>query len=97
MKKILLFLTLLSSFSLSAIDECKMDVYFGNGILTKKKVANKNASLLEESIIEKFGIDYFNKHIVKVYSAYNRTDGFAIDMLESLVQKLNGTLVSALK
>ncbi len=38
-KKLFLLLIFLSSFVFSAIDECKTDVYFGNGILTKQQSA----------------------------------------------------------
>ncbi len=48
MKKIFLLLILLSSYSLAIIDEYKTDVYFGNGILTKKKVAIYNADIIED-------------------------------------------------
>jgi len=96
MKKLLIFFTVLSTFVFSAIDEYKTDVYFANGILAEKKDARDNAGILRDAIIEKLGINYYNKHIGKVDYAYNRTDGFVIDMLESLVQKLNGTVVAAL-
>ncbi len=92
MKKTLLLLTILSSLTFSAIDECKTDVYFANGILTEIDDAQYNAEkVLEPAIIEEFGIDYFNKNIGKVDYAYNRTDGVIIDLLESLLQKIDGT------
>ncbi len=69
-KKLFLLLIFLSSFVFSAIDECKTDVYFGNGILTKQQSAIDNAGLLEEAIKLKFGIDYYNKNIGKVSYAY---------------------------
>ncbi len=37
MKKILLLFIILSTFSLSAIDEFQTDIYDGNGILTTEK------------------------------------------------------------
>ena len=79
------------SFTELVIDECKTDVYFGNGILTEDWQAEDNAELLELALIEKFGIDYYNKHIGKVDYAYNSTDGGIIDVLESLLQKIDGT------
>jgi len=91
MKKIFLLLFIFVSIAFSAIDECKTDVYFGNGILTKQQSAKDNAYLLEESIKEKFGLDYYNKHIGKVEEAYNHTDGMLADLLESFVQKTDGT------
>ena len=91
MKKIFLLLFIFVSIAFSAIDECKTDVYFGNGILTKQQSEKDNAYLLEESIKEKFGLDYYNKHIGKVDYAYNHTDGMLADLLESFVQKTDGT------
>ena len=99
MKKILFLLLVWliplmgSAFTELAIDECKTDVYFGNGILTEDWQAEDNAELLELALIEKFGIDYYNKNIGKVDYAYNRTDGGIIDVLESLVQKIDGTSI----
>ena len=90
MKIILLLLTILSSFAFSAIDECKTDVYFANGILTKQRIAIRNAGILEKAIKQRLGIDYYNKNIGKVDYAYNRSNGTIIDLLESLVQKANG-------
>jgi len=91
MKKIFLLLIVLSSFVFSAIDEYKTDVYFGNGILTKEQTASRNAGILEDAMIAKDGMDYYNKNIAKVTYAYNRTDGAVIDLLESLLQKVDGT------
>ncbi len=87
MKKIFLLFVLLVTFAFSAIDECKTDVYFGNGILTKQQSAKDNARLLEDAIIEKFGLDYYKKHIGKVDYAYNSTHGTYWDMIESAAQK----------
>jgi len=58
MKKIffllLLWLIPLTGFSFTElfINECKTDVYFGNGILTEEQDAIDNADLLEKSIIK---------------------------------------------
>ncbi len=53
MKKVLLLLVLLSSVAFSAIDEYKIDVYYGNGILTEKKDAKFCAEVvLKPAIIE---------------------------------------------
>ncbi len=89
MGRVLLFLVLVSCFAFSAIDEHKTDVYFGNGILTEKKDARDNADLLRTSIIEKFGLDYFQKKIGKVDYAYNDTFGFGQDIFESALQITN--------
>ena len=86
MKKIILLLLVLTSLAFSAIDEYKTDVYFGNGILTKQQAAKDNAFLLEDAIKEKFGLDYYNKHIGKVDYAYNKTIGDKGDLWESFYQ-----------
>ena len=92
MKKIVLFLLLFISVAFSTINECKTDIYFGNGILTVRETAKNNAfKVLKPAIIEKFGLDYYNKHIGKVEEAYNHTDGMLADLLESFVQKTDGT------
>ena len=91
MKKLFLLLITLSTLAFSAIDECKTDVYFGNGILTTPDASKSNTILLRDDIIEKFGIDYFNKHIGKVSYAYNSTFGFEQDITESIYQVSNIT------
>jgi hypothetical protein len=89
MRKIILPLVLISTFAFSAIDECKTDVYFGNGILTKKRDAIKNAGILRKAIKQKLGKDY-SKRIGEVSSAYNSTHlGGLNDLLESVLQKTN--------
>ena len=82
-----------SSFVFSAIDDCKTDVYFGNGILTEDSDAKDNAYLLEESIKQKFGLPYFNKKIGKVDYAYNETHEMVLDGLESALQKFDWDLL----
>jgi len=86
MKKIALLLVLFGSFAFAIIDECKTDVYFGNGILTKEKSAIRNAGILEDAIIEKFDPDYYRKHIGEVSYAYNSTWDRSHDMLEAYLQ-----------
>ncbi len=75
MKKLFLLFIFLSSFPFSAIDECKTDVYFGNGILTKQQIAIRNAGILRKAIKQRLGIDYYNQSIGKVDYAYNRSNG----------------------
>ena len=70
----------------SAINECKTDVYFGNGILTKEGDAEDNAKLLDEAIKQTFGLDYYKKHIGNVDYAYNSTWDRSHDMFESYLQ-----------
>ena len=92
MRKILLLLLLFVSVAFSAIDECKTDVYFGNGILTNEGNATANATLLRNAIIDMYGtLPEMKKHIGKVEEAYNHTDGMLADLLESFVQKTDGT------
>jgi len=90
MKKIFLLLVLIFNFAFGTIDEYKTDVYFGNGILTKKWQAKKNATeVLKPAIIEKFGLNYFQTKIGKVDYAYNRTIGDIGDLFESGYQIIN--------
>lgn len=66
----------LSTFSFSAIDDCKTDVYFGNGILTEEEAAENNAKLLSVAIKKKFyngKTSEMKKYIGKVDYAYNST------------------------
>ena len=86
MKRIFLFLITLVSFASSAINECKTDVYFGNGILTEKEDAKKNAKLLDEAIKQKFGLPYYKKHIGNVTYVYNSTWDRSHDLLETYLQ-----------
>ena len=89
MKKIFLLFVILISVAFSAIDECKTDVYFGNGILTDKKDAISNTDLLEKSIKKEIyhnNEDLMYKHIGKVDYAYNRTIGDKGDLWESFYQ-----------
>jgi len=96
MKKLFLLLIALTTFSFSTIADCKTDIYFGNGILTEKKDARSNAGLLRKVIIKKFGLPYFNKNIGKVDYVYNSTEGEVGDLLESLAQKLENSVISYL-
>jgi len=73
MKTIFLIFLLLSSLLFSAAPECKTDIYFSNGILTKDWQAQDTADNIELAIIKKFGMDYYNKNIGEVEYAYNTT------------------------
>ncbi len=87
MKKIPLLLVFLVSFAFCAIDEYRTDIYFGNGILTKERDAQYNAEkVLAPTIIEEFGLDYYNRHIGKVDYAYNSTWDRSHDLLETYLQ-----------
>ena len=90
MKKIFLLLILCISFAFGTIDETKTDVYFGNGILMRERDAQYNSDkVLRPAIIEKFGLDYYHKHIGKVSYAYNRTVSQLWDLFESGYQIAN--------
>ena len=95
MRHILLLLALFSTFIFGAIDECKTDIYFGNGILTKEGDAEDNAKLLENAIKHQFyngKNSEMKKHIGKFDYAYNSTHlGGLHDLIESLYQKLSLT------
>jgi len=89
MKKLLLLFVLLFNplIAFAEINECKTDVYFANGILTKQQSAIDNALLLEDAIKQKFGIAYYTQKIGKVDYAYNQTQGFLPDGIETFLQK----------
>jgi len=89
MKKLLFtFVLLLNSVTIFAnIDERKTDVYFANGIKTLQQTAIDNAGILEDAIINKFGMATYTKTFGKVSYAYNQTANFAADSLETLLQK----------
>jgi len=90
MKKLFLLLITFTTLAFSTIDDCKTDVYFGNGVSTELPDAQLNTGILEEAIKQKFDIDYFNKKIGKVFYAYNSTHlGGADDFYESFLQKLD--------
>jgi len=89
MKKsfLLFFIFFYPVVSFSAVDERKTDVYFANGILTSPDTAKKNTILLQDSIINKFGMATYTKTIGEVSYAYNQTANFGADSLETLLQK----------
>ena len=88
MKKLFLLFIFLSTFAFSAIDECKTDVYFGNGILTTPPQARYNAYVvLQSAVMSLYGSEAeYKKHIGKVSYAYNRTIGQIGDLFESAYQ-----------
>ena len=93
-KLLLLFLVLLFPIvSFSAIDECKTDIYYANGITTKDTDAQYVAErILEPTILkEKFNDDEveMKKHIGEIGYSYNQTNGFFYDGMETYLQKLD--------
>ena len=92
MNRIFLLLIMLASFAFANIDEHKVDVYFANGIMTKKEDAIINVGILEDSIKQKLGMNQYNQHINKVSYAYNSTHSFlgisgVLDAIETIYQK----------
>jgi hypothetical protein len=77
--------------SFSAIDECKTDVYFANGILTDEDTAIYNAlQVLKPAIQSLYGTEAeMKKYIGRVWYAYNETFEFNQDMFESGLQITN--------
>ncbi len=77
----------------SAIDECKTDIYYANGITTKRDDAKYVAErILGPTILkEKFNGDEtkMKKHIGEVGFSYNQTNGFVFDGMETYSQKLD--------
>jgi len=91
----LLFLCLIWLYPLSsfgAINEYLTDVYYANGMNVDEGNATASTHLLELSILEKIhngNIKEFKQEIGKVQEAYNSTHGFAFDLIESFMQKLD--------
>ncbi|MCH9812379.1 MAG: hypothetical protein K0U47_00350 [Epsilonproteobacteria bacterium] len=90
MKNIFLFLFILLNpvIGFSTINECKTDIYFANGILTKEQDAIRNTDLLEKTIRNNNEQEMY-KNIGKVDYAYNSTVGMFGDLLESANQILD--------
>jgi len=57
MRKILIFVIVLMGFSLSSygenINECKIDIYYGNGVWNSSEDAKKSRRALEKRIIDR--------------------------------------------
>ena len=88
MKKLLLVFVLMLNPLVSFADsnECKTDVYFANGIMTKDWQAIDNAKILKVAIKNMLGDSYTQK-IGKVAYSYNETHGFLSDGIETVYQK----------
>ena len=87
----IIFILLLSTLLQATIDERKIDVYFANGIDTKKGIAEDYAYLIEQAIEATYysgNINLYNKQIGEVYTAYNQTNNIVFDLWESLAFKL---------
>ena len=92
MKKllILLLIWIYPLVSFATINECKTDIYFGNGILTEDSDAEDAAlNILSPAIQSLYGSEKeMKKHIGTVTYAYNSTHlGGINDLLESLLQQ----------
>jgi len=86
MKKILILLLLVTSFLWAEIDEYKSDVYFANGIATTEETAKK--SIEEINLKFKASNPETYKSVKKWDVVYNHTHGIALDLYESLLQKI---------
>ena len=89
---LLLFVLIYPVFSFGAINEYLTDIYYANGMQVNERNATASTILLRDSIrIELYGNSdkEMEKHIDKVKEAYKSTHGFASDLLESVLQKLD--------
>jgi len=100
MKKLLFLLILLCPIvGLAEIDERKIDVYYANGMMASREGAGDSAAMLEEAIkntIFNGNLPSYNQKIGKVTTAYNTTNDFLSDVLESLLQKIGWVGLTAL-
>jgi len=95
MKKIILLLSVFFnilvaqnglSVSVVEVDESKSDVYFANGINTKKIDAEKSIRKVKLEF-KKYNLDAYKK-VEKWNVSYNHTHGIGIDLYESMLQKM---------
>ena len=93
MKKLLLIFGLVFGFSISIfalpINECKIDIYFGNGVWNTLKQAKENVKALEKQVIQREIIK--NNPTLKtkygnVKLQYNWGEGWDIDLVETFYQ-----------
>ncbi len=92
MERIIILIFTLIGFSVAAfssVDECKTDIYFGNGVWNTKKQAEISRKELEERIIKREIIKGDPTLAAKygtVKLAYNWSDGWDIDLVETFYQ-----------
>ena len=93
MKKILIFVIVFMGFSLSSyaenINECKTDIYYGNGVWNSSEDAKKSRRALEKRIINKEiikGDPLLKAKYGKTKLAYNWGQGTLFDVLETYYQ-----------
>jgi len=86
MKKIFLLLLLFSSFLFAEINECKNDVYFANGIDINEDDAKRSIQKIYKTF-EITNPKTYNS-IANWDIVYNHTHGIAIDLYESMLQKI---------
>lgn len=93
MKKYFIYLLLILSSTYlhandTAINECKSDIYFANGIMTDEGNATKNRDLIRDNLL----IEQYNGDLSKINkelnfkTAYNNTYGFSGDIYEAYLQ-----------
>ena len=88
-KLLIVLLTLLVTLSAENIDECKTDIYFGNGVWNSAKDAEANIRELHEKIINPFIIKDDPKLKAKygqIKLQYNWGQGAMLDVLETYYQ-----------
>ena len=92
MKKILIFITIFWGFSVYAnasINECKTDIYYGNGVWNEPEDAEKSRKELEDEIVIPHiikGDSLLKAKYGKVKLAYNWGQGTLLDVLETYYQ-----------
>ena len=83
MKKIVLLFLLSISFLSAEINECVSDVYFANGINTDSDDAKQDLNRINTKFEAAHPDSY--KHVADWKVALNHTQGFGIDLYESML------------
>ena len=90
MKKIVFLLVVLAvHLSALQIDECKIDLYYANGIMMQddEKQARNDWQERVDDLLSEY--PYFQKNVGTIEVAYNMSDGMVADMWESFLQKVD--------
>ena len=100
MKRVLISIFTVVSFSVSAFslsfNECKTDIYFGNGVWNTKKQAEISRKELEERIIKREiikGDPALQAKYGEVKLAYNWGQGWDIDLVETFYQLKEAVII----
>ncbi len=88
MKKIIIFIFILCYpvLGFANTEYCKTDIYYANGIDTKREDAIINARILAIATQKFYGMEEYENRIGKVSYAYNETNGFLLDGLETFLR-----------